>query len=324
MTLFQRSGFLLEFHDVFNSSVLLTRKIIHYFGRVWKYLRCPYIIHPNKVVVNLFMSILERTSLSPALPYIEAGSQAVNPTVAIVIPAYNEGGLIERTLRSIDSSLKIVDQPVRVVVVNNASTDHTGEIARASGAMVVEEARKGIARARQTGVESLPDSVEIVLSTDADSIVPKEWIHAYLHVLSNPSIIAAYGPIKYIFDAKPSVMEKVSSIMVGFLSELYRTVNRTNRIIKGSGANSAIKISAIQSVGGYDDLLLRGEDTELFHRLSGLGPIVPIDEVVLTSNRRIRNRGFLNHALRRLRANLYYFKSGLYPQESQDSHVDIR
>ena len=93
------------------------------------------------------------------------GSTCAHPTVAVVIPALNEAPSIGMVLRDLPS----VGQ---VIVVDNGSTDDTAEIARAGGAHVVFEGRKGYGQACQTGIAEALQSdslVEVIVILDADA-----------------------------------------------------------------------------------------------------------------------------------------------------------
>jgi glycosyltransferase involved in cell wall biosynthesis len=103
--------------------------------------------------------------------------------VAVIIPARDE----EAALPSLLS--RLVHQGVEwVVVVDNGSTDGTGEAARAGGAHVVEEPRKGYGRACLAGIRYLeggpgtggPAPPEVVLFMDGDGSDEPEALHALL------------------------------------------------------------------------------------------------------------------------------------------------
>jgi glycosyltransferase involved in cell wall biosynthesis len=86
------------------------------------------------------------------------------PAVDVVIPALDEADSIGLVLDSLP-------RPAirRVVVCDNGSTDRTAEIARAHGARVVEEPRRGYGSACLCALRALEDDPpEVVLFMDAD------------------------------------------------------------------------------------------------------------------------------------------------------------
>lgn len=91
--------------------------------------------------------------------------------IAIVIPAHNEEVALPLVLAEIPGRPE-----VRVVVVDNASTDATAAVARAAGAEVVAEPRPGYGSACQAGLRHLAaDPPEIVVILDGDhSDYPEE------------------------------------------------------------------------------------------------------------------------------------------------------
>lgn len=90
--------------------------------------------------------------------------------VALLIPAFNEEASIGKVLATLPNGLFS-----QVVVVDNGSTDRTADVARAGGATVVREPRRGYGRACLAGMAALDSQAEIVVFMDADSSdVPEE------------------------------------------------------------------------------------------------------------------------------------------------------
>ncbi|MBC8162849.1 MAG: glycosyltransferase family 2 protein [Roseiflexaceae bacterium] len=82
--------------------------------------------------------------------------------IGVIIPAYNEAASLPRVLADIPR--QHVDE---IIVVDNASTDDTAEVARANGARVVREERLGYGYACAAGVAAL-GPVDVVVQMDAD------------------------------------------------------------------------------------------------------------------------------------------------------------
>jgi glycosyltransferase involved in cell wall biosynthesis len=70
---------------------------------------------------------------------------------SIIVPAYNEAVLLAETLGQLQAAMAAQSLAGEVIVVDNNSTDRTGEIARGLGARVVFEPINQISRARNTG-----------------------------------------------------------------------------------------------------------------------------------------------------------------------------
>ena len=71
--------------------------------------------------------------------------------ISIAIPAFNEEKLLGETLAAVDAAgeaFRARGWELEVVVCDNNSTDHTGEIAKATGARVVFESENQISRSR--------------------------------------------------------------------------------------------------------------------------------------------------------------------------------
>ena len=84
------------------------------------------------------------------------------PTTAVIIPALNE----EEALPGVLASLP---EGVRVVVVDNGSTDGTARVAREAGATVVSEPERGYGRAVLAGIAHLQaDPPQVLVILDAD------------------------------------------------------------------------------------------------------------------------------------------------------------
>jgi glycosyltransferase involved in cell wall biosynthesis len=89
--------------------------------------------------------------------------------VTVVIPCYNEakgiGDVIAKFPHSIMQSEGV---ELEVLVVDNNSTDHTADVARAAGARVIHESEKGKGNAMRTGFKNVSDDSDYVIMLDGD------------------------------------------------------------------------------------------------------------------------------------------------------------
>ncbi len=197
--------------------------------------------------------------------------------ISVIIPAYNEEKRIGACLKSVFNQTV---QAAEILVIDNASTDNTAKIAREMGATVISEPRKGVTFARNTGFDKA--QYEIIARTDADSIVPRDWIEKINKEFENdPSLVAVSGPA--IFG-------------INMLTPLVRIiVFEANKKIFGHyglfGPNLAIKKSAWEEIKGEvcsDDDKVH-EDTDLAIHIGKVGKVgYARDLKVRTSARRLR------------------------------------
>jgi glycosyltransferase involved in cell wall biosynthesis len=89
-------------------------------------------------------------------------------TISVVIPCFNEEQGLARVIPSLPKSID------EVVVVDNNSTDRTGEVARGLGAKVVFEARKGYGAAYKAGLAAVTGDITVTM--DGDGTYPADQI----------------------------------------------------------------------------------------------------------------------------------------------------
>ena len=112
--------------------------------------------------------------------------------VSIVIAAFNEEEFLGKCLDALaHQSIK----PFEIIVVDNNSTDKTADIARHKGARIITERKQGASHARNTGFDFA--SGEVILRTDADTIVPHDWIEKMTTHFKDPSVGIVCGGVLY-------------------------------------------------------------------------------------------------------------------------------
>src|SRR5262245_44034869 len=101
--------------------------------------------------------------------------------ISFVIPAHNAAGLLGYTLAALHSSAQTAGDPYEVIVVDDASTDGTGALAREHGARVLEVNYRRIAATRNAGAREAAG--ELLFFVDADTVVPVRALGAALRAL---------------------------------------------------------------------------------------------------------------------------------------------
>ncbi len=221
--------------------------------------------------------------------------------ISLVIPAYNEaeyiGASIESVLQNAAGKFK------EIIVVDNASTDATAEVAaRFPGVRVLHEGRKGLTRARQTGFEAT--TAPLVAYMDGDSTLPVDWFSkAETLVAAYPHAVSWSGPV-YYYDAPTRAWNFTLGIGWWLTAPLmYRIIG-----YMVLGGNFIVRRSAIDAIGGFDpNVSFYGEDMTLAKRLHTKGKTVfRMDFYGLTSARRFVKEGYI-------KTNMHYVMNYVWP-----------
>ncbi|MEU6403059.1 glycosyltransferase family 2 protein [Streptomyces sp. NPDC046985] len=103
-------------------------------------------------------------------------------SLSIIIPALNEAENLPTVMSSIPRrELAEAGWSVDVIVVDNASTDATAEVARSLGATVVSQPRRGYGNAYQAGFDAARG--DVIATGDADCTYPFDALPHLLHIL---------------------------------------------------------------------------------------------------------------------------------------------
>lgn len=202
-----------------------------------------------------------------------------NIDISVVIPAYNEEKILPKSLESLKNQK--FSGTFEIIVVDNDSTDSTLIIAKKMGAKVIFEKIHRIAYARQAGFDNAKGS--IIASTDADTIVPNDWLQKIFDTFQkDDKIIAISGNVR-LFGAK-SLRAAFFNLFIPLTKFLAWLMSRQGFF---SGANFAIRKKNFIEIGGFNKKLSCGEDTELALRARKVGKIVFKNDIkVSTSARR--------------------------------------
>ncbi len=223
--------------------------------------------------------------------------------ISFVVPAYNEEALLPATLAAIRAEIEreglAIGEAAEIIVVDNASTDQTGAIARAiPDVRVVEEPRKGLVAARWAGFVASRGA--LVAHIDADTHLPPGWLARVRAAFATDArLVALSGPYLYR-DLSPGVQR-----VIGFYYRLAYAVYLVNHFVLRVGAmlqggNFVVRREAMARLGAANDRFsFYGEDTDLARRLSRLGRVkFTFALPAYSSGRRLAGEGVVTIGLR--------------------------
>ena len=102
--------------------------------------------------------------------------------ITIVLPAFNEQQAIAETIREVRSAIESMGiDDYELLVVDDGSTDGTGDLASAEGASVIRHPENiGYGRSLKDGIEAA--KYDTILISDADGSYPADSIPDLLRV----------------------------------------------------------------------------------------------------------------------------------------------
>jgi GT2 family glycosyltransferase len=181
------------------------------------------------------------------------------PSVSVVVPAYNAAATIDDCVRSL-LELRYPRELLELRVVDNASNDRTDRALRSYGERIIvtQELRRGPAAARNAGVRA--GVGDVIAFTDADCTVEPDWLAHLVDALEDPGVGVAGG----------SIRARAGANQVERYGE---EIHDHRKAIELYSPPYAITMSwasrrdVVAEVGGFDEGLRRGEDVDLSYRI---------------------------------------------------------
>jgi len=242
--------------------------------------------------------------------------------LSFVIPAYNEETYLAACLESILAQTQGMGDSVEIIVVNNASSDRTREVALGfPGVQVVDEPRKGLTFARQAGFAA--SSGDLIANVDADARLTPGWVRRVLAAFAEePKMVAFSGPLIY-YDLTPR--QRVSVQIFYAAAFLVYAINQyvlhTGSMVQGG--NFVLRREALEEIGGFNTAIsFYGEDTDIARRMLKVGKVkFTFDLKMFSSARRLKHEGIPTMAWRYA---INYFWTTFRKRPFTDDYIDIR
>jgi glycosyltransferase involved in cell wall biosynthesis len=169
--------------------------------------------------------------------------------LSVIVCAHNEARFLPACLHSVLAQSRVPDE---ILVVNNASTDETRAVAlQIPHVQVVDEPRKGLVVARETGRRAATGDILVYL--DADCRAPLTWLaRVERRFRRTPDLIALSGPYRY-YDWDwwgPLLIRAYDFTLAPATQFLVKYVLRIGTIFYGG--NFAVRADALEGIGGFD------------------------------------------------------------------------
>src|SRR6266704_548471 len=194
--------------------------------------------------------------------------------ISFIVPEHNEEFELSSTLAAIHAAVSSATRRYEIIVVDDASTDATPEIAAQAGARVIRINRRQIAAARNAGGRAVQG--EYLFFIDADTRINDAHVTGAIAALE-----AGYagGSARVNMDGLIPIWGRM--LLLGF-SSVYFGLNL------GAGAFLFTTRHNFDIVGGFDEQYFAGEEVYFSLELKRLGRFKVLREPVVTSGRKLR------------------------------------
>jgi cellulose synthase/poly-beta-1,6-N-acetylglucosamine synthase-like glycosyltransferase len=212
--------------------------------------------------------------------------------VSVVVPAYNEEKLIASCLMALKNQ-NFPQQNYEIIMVNNASTDKTGEIAQKLNVRVIFQPKKGVVFALKKGFSQARG--EIISFTDADTMVNKDWLkNIYRAFQKDPGLVFVGG--RTIFRPR-KVLSYPAEMVINFGCWLAKVSN---------GVNAAIRKDVYQKIGGLNEKINFNWENDLSVRARKEGKVFFLwHNPVITSSRHFKGVEGIRYCLKGIINGIY-------------------
>jgi glycosyltransferase involved in cell wall biosynthesis len=190
--------------------------------------------------------------------------------ISIVVPAFNEEKLIERSLQGILRAVSAFSQvgwEHEVIVCDNNSSDRTGALARAHGARVVFEPVNQISRARNAGAAAA--NGQWLVFVDADSFPSPELFGEMVAQIQKGWCIGGGATVE---------LDQPVRWATGLIC-VWNCLSRWQRWMAGSFIFCEVR--AFKNLGGFSQELFVAEEIDFSKRLKALARTLGRQVIIL-------------------------------------------
>ncbi len=230
-------------------------------------------------------TVLQRSATAPGWD-----GAAAEPRWSVLVPFFNERDFLPATL----ASLAAQDRPVRVILIDNASTDGSAAVAQATAEtlgmdyLLVTERRAGKVNALAAGLRWVV--TPFVATCDADTWYPADYLTQAEAVLREGHAVA--GACFVADRADPEERARAG-----------QRICATAQLLRGQchsgGAGQAFRTATLRAAGGFDAARWGWvlEDHEIVHRVLKHGTMGYAAELWCAPSLRPRDRASIRWTL---------------------------
>jgi cellulose synthase/poly-beta-1,6-N-acetylglucosamine synthase-like glycosyltransferase len=196
--------------------------------------------------------------------------------VSVLIPARDEEKNIGPCIDALRQQDHVGDH-IEIIVIDDHSSDQTAAIASSKHATVIalkdEDLDNSIAfkkMAIATGIKYAKG--DMILTTDADCIVPPDWINTMSGVLKNTKAVMVAGPVRMV--PENSLLSRFQALDFAILQGITAASVHSGYHDMSSGANLGYLKNAFYDVNGFEgiDDIATGDDMLLMQKFSSKFP----------------------------------------------------
>jgi len=154
-------------------------------------------------LVALMVLIVVRSRLARHSPHLEVAPGAADttrrPRAVVAITAYNDAAATAKAVRE----FKLQPDVVKVLVIDNNSTDDTALLAGAAGAQVIQEPRQGYGYACIRGLSEglkVPDT-DVIILTEGDGTFFADDIPKFLAYIDHSDLVVGNRVVRGLVDS---------------------------------------------------------------------------------------------------------------------------
>lgn len=167
--------------------------------------------------------------------------------LTVLVPAYNEAKCIADTIRSIQAQNLPCDE---LIVVDDCSTDNTGDIARSLGVKVLRTPKNCGCKANALNYALQHVDTPFTMAIDADTTLAPDAFEKLLRAFDEPDVGAACGMVLPRF--VNTIWERGRYVEYLFAFGLYKPLqDYYDRPLLASGCFSLYRTDALREAGGW-------------------------------------------------------------------------